>query len=106
MKLNLITTREILDFEKEIGYELVVNERDINAGSPARLSRYYVQFEHANVMQGGCLIGKHGNGNTIDEAIKDYCREVSNCRIAFGDYPSERKEIKFPKLVHSKLLGQ
>ena len=106
MKLNLITTKEILDFEKEIGYELVVNERAIHAGSPARLSKYYVQFEKAEVMEGGCLIEKHGDGNTIDEAIKDYCREVSNCRIAFGAYTNERKEIQFPKLVHTELLGQ
>jgi hypothetical protein len=106
MKLNLITTKEILDFEKEIGYELVVNERAIHAGSPARLSRYYVQFEKAEVMERGCLTGKYGNGSTIDEAIKDYCQEVSNCRVAFGAYTNERKEIQFPKLVHTKLLGQ
>lgn len=106
MKLNLITTKEILDFEKEIGYELVVNERAIHAGSPARLSKYYVQFENAEVMEGGCLAGKYGDGNTIDEALKDYCREVSNCRVAFGAYTKERKEIQFPKLIHTKLLGQ
>jgi hypothetical protein len=106
MKLNLISTKEILDFEKEIGFELIVNEREINSSSPARLSKYYVNFEHAEVMEGGCLVGKHGNGNTIDEAIRDYCREVSNCKVAFGAYTSEGKEIQFPKLVHSKLLGQ
>jgi len=106
MILNLITSKEILDFEKEIGYELVVNERAIHAGSPARLSKYYVQFENAEVIEGGCLVAKYGNGNTIDEAIKDYCREVSNCKIAFSAYTSERKEIQFPKLIHTKLLGQ
>jgi hypothetical protein len=106
MVLNLITTKEILDFEKEVGYQLVVNERALHAGSPARLSKYYVQFEHAEVMEGGCLAGKYGNGSTIDEAIKDYCKEVSNCKIAFGAYTPERKEVQFPKLVHTKLLGQ
>jgi len=106
MKLNLISTKEILDFEKEIGYELVVNERAMHAGSPARISRYYVQFEKAEVMIGGCLASKYGNGDTIDEAIKDYCREVSNCRVAFSAYTNERKEIQFPKLVHSKFLCQ
>ena len=106
MKLNLITTKEILDFEKEIGYELVVNEREIHAGSAARLSKYYVQFEKAEVMEGGYLFGKQGNGNTIDEAIRDYCRQVSNCRIAFGAYTKERKEVQFPKLIHNKLLGR
>jgi hypothetical protein len=106
MRLNLITTKEILDFEKEIGYELVVNERPIHADSPVRLPKYWVQFEKAEVMKSGCLVNKCGNGNTIDEAIGDYCCEVSNCRVAFGAYTNERKEIQFPKLVHTKLLGQ
>lgn len=106
MKLNLIITKEILDFEKEIGYELEVNERAIHDGSPARLSKYYAQFEKAEVMEGGCLVGKYGDGNTIDECIKDYCSKVSNCRVAFGAYTNERKEIQFPKLAHTKLLGQ
>ena len=106
MKLNLIATKEILDFEKEIGYELVVNERAIHAGSYASLSKYYVQFENAEVMEGGCLVGEYGNGSTIDEALKDYCREISNCRIVFGAYTNERKEVQFPKLIHTKLLGQ
>lgn len=106
MKLNLISTKEILDFEKEIGYELVVNERDIHAGSHVRLSKYYVKFENSEVMEGGCLIGKCGNGNTIDEALKNYCSEVSNCRIAFDVCTPQRKEIQFPKLIHSKFLGR
>ena len=106
MKLNLITTEEILDFEKEIGHELVVNERAIKNGNHFRLSRYFAHFEGAEVMEDRGLLSVNGNGNTIDEAIKDYCRKVSNCLVAFGAYTKERKEIQFPKLVHTKLLGQ
>lgn len=106
MKLNLIPTKEILDFEKKIGYELVVNERTINNRSPARLSKYYVHFEKACVIDGGCLSGIYGDGNSIDEAIKNYCYEVSNSRVVFDAYTNERKEVKFPKLVHTKLLGK
>lgn len=106
MKLNLIETKEILDLEKEIGRELVVNERAIRALSQAHTSlpRYYVSFEKAEIMENGALIGACGNGNTIDEAIRDYCHQISNCRIVFGAYSSERKEKQLPKLVHTKLL--
>lgn len=105
MKFNLITSKEILDFEKEIGHELEVNERVIHAGSPARLYKYYVKFQNSDVMEGGCLIGKYGDGNTIDEAIKDYCHKVSHSRIAFNSFTPNRTEIVFPKLNHTKLLG-
>jgi len=106
MKIKEIENKEILDFEKEIFYELVATERAIHAGSPVGLSKWSVQFENSEVMDGGCLASRYGNGNTIDEAIKDYCRIVSNCRIAFGAYTNERKEIQFPKLVHTKLLNK
>jgi len=99
MKFNLITT-------KEIGYELVANERAICASVPGNLARYYVKFENAEIIEGGCLISTFGNGNTIDEAIKNYCIEISNRRIAFNSHTYQRKEIVFPKLVHTKLIGQ
>lgn len=102
MKFNLIETKEILDLENEIGFELVVNERP----KSDTVSKYYVSFEGGEVMEGGCLIGSHGNGSTIDEAIKDYCRQVETKRMAFGAYTDNRKEVVLPKLVHTKLLGK
>jgi len=102
MKFNLIETKEILDLEKEIGFELVVNERP----KSDTLSKYYVSFEGGHIIQGGCLIGSHGNGNTIDKAIKDYCLEVETKRMVFGSYTDNRKEVVLPKLLHTKLLGR
>lgn len=102
MKFNLIETKEILDLEKEIGFELVVNERP----KSDTVSKYYVAFEGGEVMQGGCLLGSFGNGNTIDEAIRNYCLEVETKRMAFGGYTDDRKEVVIPKLVHTKLLGK
>ena len=102
MKFNLIETKEILDLEKEIGFDLVVNERP----KDVRIPQYYVSFESSEVMEGGCLISSCGNGNTIDDAIKDYCREIETKRMAFGAYTDNRKEVVIPKLVHTKLLGK
>jgi len=102
MKFNLIETKEILDLENEIGFELVVNERP----KSSKTSQYYVSFEGGKVMEGGCLVGSRGNGSTIDEAIKDYCLQVETKRMAFGAYTGNRKEIVLPKLVHTKLLGK
>lgn len=101
MKLNLIETKEILDLEQEIGYELEVNERPANFGSP----RFWAHFEQGESMEGGCLVGHSGNGNTVDEALRDYCRIISGKKMAFGAYTPERKEIQFPILKHTRLLG-
>lgn len=105
MKLNLIETKEILDLEQEIGYELIANENPINAKSPARLSKFHISFEKGDIMEGGCLISDCGRGNTVDEALKDYCKIISCKRLAFDAYTPKRKEIQFPKLIHTKLVG-
>src|ERR1035437_5554486 len=98
MKLNLISTKEILDVEKEIGYELEVNERP----SHMNLHKYYVSFKNGETMEGCCLVSHSGNGNTIDEALIDYCKQISNRRMVFGSMTPEREEILLPKLVHTK----
>ena len=65
MKFNILSTKEIIDFEKEIGFELVVNERNPQGCLP----KYYIYFERGEVMENGCLSSPSGNGNTIDAAI-------------------------------------
>lgn len=101
MKLNLIETKEILDLEQEIGFELEVNERPIYS----KFDRFYVSFKKGESMEGGGLVSYSGNGNTVDEALQDYCKQISCRRMVFNSYTPERKEIQFPKLVHSQLLG-
>jgi len=102
MKINYLESREILDFEKEIGQELVCHERPRNLHLP----RFYVGFLYGEVMTGGCLMGASGNGCTIDAALQDYCKEISNTRMAFGAYTSNRKEVEVPKLIHTLLLNK
>jgi len=103
MEINLIKTKEITEFEKEIGIELYIHER-----SPYRdrLFRYYVNFKDSDTKQGGILGSTYGNGNTIDEAIKEYCEKISNKILIFNPYSKDRKEIEVPILVHTKLLNK
>jgi len=102
MKFNLIETKEILDFETTLGEELTVNERPKGMNLP----KYYVSFDNVEIMQGGCLVGTHGNGNTIDEALTDYCKGIETKRMALYAYTDKRREVVCPKLVHTKLLGK
>lgn len=97
MKVNLIKCKEITEFEKEIGHELVVNERPLNMN----LSRFYVSFEHGEVMENGCLVGVFGNGNTIAEAVDDYCVKISGKEMAFNAYTKDRINIICPNLKYT-----
>jgi len=102
MKFNLISTKEILDFEQEIGTELVVNERK----EYGKGCKYYVQFEHSEVMTGVFLVSSYGNGDTIDEAIENYCVKIQNKRIAINADTPNRREVVCPKFTHTKKLGR
>ena len=100
MKINLIAEKEILDLENEIGYELVVTERPPHLN----LERYYVSFEGCEVMKGRFLSSSSGNGNTIDEALQDYCKIISCKTVVFNPMTKNRKEFTLPKIIHTKLL--
>lgn len=93
---------EILDFEKQHNLELTVRERDPEAKD---LQRYYASFDNAEIKVGiGCLLGGSGDGNTITEAIKDYCTRISNKTLIIDAMSStSRREIKVPELQHTQL---
>ena len=97
MKLNLIETHQILNYEKQIGYELVVTERPAHLN----LSRFYVSFEHCEILDGGFLNSTSGQGGTINEALVDYCSLISNKVAVFDAYKPERTIIKLPNLIHT-----
>ena len=93
---------EILDFEKQYNLELTVYERDPEAKD---LPRYYTHFDSAEIKVGKCcLSGESGNGSTPEQAIKDYCRKISNKTLvidAMSD--TNRRESEVPELQHTRL---
>lgn len=98
MKINYIKEQELLDFEKEIGVELIVDERK----KPSKGCRFYARFEKSEIKEGDCLRGAFGNGDTINEALMDYCKEISNGLLVLNSYTCNRREIQVPKLMHTK----
>ncbi len=100
MKINTIESKEILEFEKEIGHELVANTRPIHS----KLKTFYVGFKSCERIENTLLCSVVGEGNTIDSALKNYCKQVSCRMMMFNAYSSNRREVLFPKLIHTKLL--
>lgn len=108
MKIIYIpSSEEILDFETRIGVELVAYERE---KSYQHLSRFYVSFEGAefkDTISSPFLMAGAGNGNTINEALKDYCSIISNKILVLNSAnPQLRTQIQVPSLVHTKILNK
>lgn len=93
---------EILDFEKQHNLELTVCERDPEAKD---LPRYHASFDDAEIKVGIGLLGEYGDGNTPEEAIKDYCKKISNKTLIIDAMSStNRREIDVPELQQTKDL--
>ena len=114
MKFNLLGAKEITDFEKEIGIELVVTEINTdNLRHKPPYNKYNVRFEDCDCTIGGTIYAAIGLGDTMDEAITDYCNTISDNTListikynGHGTYKEYRRGIIVPKLQHTKLLGR
>lgn len=61
--------------------------------------RYYAKFKKCEVKDGGCLVGKYGNGATPEEAIKAYAPQISLRTLVFSAMSGDRLEIRVPRLT-------
>lgn len=94
--------KEILDYEKEIGIELVVSERD-QVDIDFTGYRYYCDFPPMEITDGRFLKTSTGNGQTVDEAISSYCKAISFKNVVINAYSStHRREFFVPNLVHTR----
>lgn len=95
MKFNFLKqeAKEILDFEKEIGVEVVVNKFE---------NKYWTQFENGWERKQCQLYGLSGVGATIDEAIKDLCRVSSKKELAIVIPFKPMVLFDVPTLCHTR----
>ena len=95
---------EILDLEQQYKeLELEVKMRDFRN---SKLPLFYAKFKDSDVVDGNVIRGVYGNGNTIDEAIQDYCKEISGRVLVINRYSDNPKTFFIPKVKHTKLFGK
>lgn len=69
-----------------------IEERSKQSGLP----RYYAHFENCEVAEDGALIGSFGNGNTPEEAMADYAREIEGKRLVVDAFGPFRRAFDVP----------
>ena len=80
------------EFAAQYGLEMAVNERSPelvkNGAKP-----FWASFIGLEIKEDYCLISRCGNGNTPDEAIVDYCDQISNRPLVYKAYTQQRCDI-------------
>ena len=87
----------IEEFAENNNLIMEVHERD----NP-KLPRCYAHFKHSEIKDGICLSGKFGDGETEQEAIRNYAKEISGQMLVIGAFSNDRRNIQVPRLIEKK----
>lgn len=86
----------ILDWEKSIGCELVVSDKVFGA------SKYHAYMPEVWKIFPGGLGSISGHGDTVEEAVRDYCRLISGKKISIKAFSENPVEGVAPELVYEQ----
>lgn len=96
--INNLERVELEEFANKHNLVMQVSERDM-AGQALGMSKYTAKFKGVEVKSGATLEGVYGKGMTPEDAIKDYCSEISGEWIVVNAYGNDRKLIYTPHLL-------
>ncbi len=94
--VNKQPRQKLSDFADQHGLEMIVNERPKKY---SELPSFYANFARVEVKDGNFLRSTHGDGQTPEEAIEDYRRQISEQDLVFDAYRSTRRDIRAPILL-------
>lgn len=84
-------TMTLEEFSKKHDLTMAVYERDLSVAH--NLKKYFCYFKHVEIKEGPILKSPSGNGNTINEAIEDYCKELSKKNIVIHATDSKHRTL-------------
>ena len=96
--INNLDKVNLEDFANEYNLTMLVSERDM-AAQVLGMSKYTAKFKGVEVKKGLTLEGAYGNANTPEDAIKDYCKQISGKWIVANAYGKDRMMVYAPHLM-------
>ena len=97
IKTYFIARQTLEEFTAQHHLAMLVYERKDDR--PEGLARYYCSLEHIEIKDDSVLISPSGNGNTVEEAIEDYCRRISGKRLVYrATNPAQRRDFMAPMI--------
>lgn len=100
--MNITITRvgeqlTFAEFADKHGLEMQVAERTIDDYIKRhKIARWCAHFKHAEVKGPGILSSVSGNGDTPEQAIADYARQLPGQLLVIDAFRPTRREIQCP----------
>jgi hypothetical protein len=92
-RINRMTIEE---FATQHDLILRVTEREAAYAAPGK---WYCYFPEIEIKKGGVLESGSGDGDTINDAIFNYCEILSNKRVVYKAFTPSRAEFTMPELT-------
>lgn len=81
---------------RTLGVEVVAYERRRSLREEMRLPRWHASAKGLEIMDRGFLTSSAGNGNTPEDALRDYARILAGKRVVVNAYRNDRIEVQCP----------
>ena len=100
IEMHLQETVTLEDFAKRHDLTMAVYERNPVEIPFNNLKKYFCYFKYLEILEGPILRSTSGDGDTINEAIEEYCKELSNKKIVIkATDPKSRKVLTTPTIT-------
>jgi len=93
IQLNPAGHKSLQEFAKVNDLVLEVNEREPEFLAGRKLPRYYVEFQRCEIKDDYILTSATGNGDTIEEALADYAKQISRKQLVFNAYDQDTRRV-------------
>lgn len=103
IKMYPVAHMTLQEFAEKHDLVMEINERDPN--EYPNLPRYYASFEYCEVKGNGVLISAFGNGETIEDAMEDYTKQISGKILVFFPTGKGRFELQAPILSFAPITN-
>ena len=97
IELNVRETMGISEFAETHGLTMVVTERPPHIEN---VEKFYANFKNADVAVAGGRVSCFGNGDTPEEAIRNYAARISCKTLVINARKDVEKRIEVPKLTY------
>lgn len=81
----------IYDYADIMKFDLVLTRL------PGQNGRWMAKFDKVHLKEGSCIASAYGNSNDKDEAIMDYCSQISGKKISYEQW--SHYDDKFVRMV-------
>lgn len=100
MKVIMPKNYTLQEIENWAGVEAEIRIRPTHLSSSLNIEPYYCSMRGLEISEGYILKSACGNGQSINEAVQDFCTQISNQCLVIHAYGKDRQELNVGNVTY------